>query len=92
MLDTSKTSEVKKYWLGKVIEKVSSGNLGDRLDAFFMKKTLKRWQKKFNHLTDEEMELLMRTNRRVSKHHPSDFQTKVLAKYKQKLNEYGVEG
>jgi len=91
-LDTSQTNEVKKVWLGLTIEKFFSGNLGDKFDAFFMKKTLKRWQKKFHHLTNEEMELLMRTNRRVSKHHPSDFQTKVLAKYKQKLNEYGIEG
>lgn len=88
--DTSTTNQRKKTWLGQSLEKILSGSFGDRLDAAFMKRTLKRWQNKFHHLSDEEMELLMRTNRRVSKHHPSDFQTKVLNRYQEKLDQYGV--
>ena len=73
-------STVKKF-----IEFLFKGKHGDYIDLFFMRVTYKRWQKKFKHFDAKKMELTMRSNRGVSKHHPSDFQSKVLKEYKKRL-------
>lgn len=68
-----------------IIESIFVGKLGDRLDLFFMNITYKRWMKKFNHFSPEKLELTMRSNRGISKHHPSDFQNRVLKAYQERL-------
>lgn len=70
-----------------VWELVLNTKLGDFIDSYFMKLTLKRWQKKFKQFTPEEFNLVLKTNKRTSKHHPSNFQEKVLTNYALKLNE-----
>jgi hypothetical protein len=72
-------------WLKSVLEKLFIGRAADRLDLFLMKLTYKRWRKKFGHFNEEKLELTMRSNRGVSKHHPKDFQNKVLEQYQQRL-------
>lgn len=69
-----------------VLENVISGNFAEKLDLFFMRLTCKRWANKFNNFNTKKLELTMRSNRGVSKHHPSDFQTKVLAEYNKRLD------
>jgi len=66
------------------------GSLGDRLDLYFMRITLKRWLNKFRHFDSSKFELTMRTNRGVSKHHPQDFQNKVLEEYNVRLNKLDI--
>lgn len=68
-----------------VLESLLKGKLGETLDLFFMKLTIKRWNKKFKTFDQKKMELTMRSNRGISKHHPSDFQTNVLKSYQEKL-------
>lgn len=78
--------EVKgKSWLGRLIEFCLKGKLGDRLDLRLMQYTYKRWEKKFENFDAKKFELTMRTNRGVSKHHPRDFQNKVLKAYQERL-------
>lgn len=79
------TSRIKKS-----IESIFKGSIGDQLDLFLMKQTYKRWRKKFKHFNSEKFELTMRTNRGVSKHHPRDFQNKVLKQYKDRLVKLGI--
>lgn len=62
------------------VEWLLSGFLGTRLDTFFLKLTLKRWMKKFSHLTPEHFEVALRSRKHVSKHHPSNYQAYVLNK------------
>lgn len=62
----------------KGVEIIFGNKWGDGLDLWLMKFTFKRWQKKFSHFKNNKFELTMRTNRGVSKHHPQDFQNKVL--------------
>lgn len=66
------------------------GKFGDRVDLFFMKLTYKRWTKKFKHFDAPKFELTMRTNRGISKHHPQDFQNKVLKEYSQRLQKLNI--
>ena len=72
--------------LKKVVSFLLKGKIGDRLDLFFMKFTYKKWEKKFKHFDAGKFDLTMRTNRGISKHHPRDFQNKVLKEYHNRLN------
>lgn len=84
--------EVKgKSWIGRFIQFLLKGKMGDRLDLYFMKVTYKRWEKKFKHFDAATFDLTMRTNRGVSKHHPRNFQKKVLREYETRLGELRVE-
>lgn len=69
------------------LELILNTKFGDFIDSYFMKLTLKRWQKKFKQFTPEEFNLVLKTNKRTSKHHPSNFQEKVPTNYFKKLNE-----
>ena len=66
-------------------EWIFKGALGEILDKYFMKITLKRWENKFSHFNKEKFELTMRTNRGISKHHPQDFQNKVLKEFSSRI-------
>ncbi|MFK7784247.1 MAG: hypothetical protein AB8B56_03975 [Crocinitomicaceae bacterium] len=80
-----------KKGLKRVAEFLFYGAWGDRIDLFLMKRTYKRWEKKFKGFDTDKFELTMRTNRGVSKHHPRDFQSKVLREYNTRLNQFGIE-
>jgi hypothetical protein len=74
--------------LGRVGEWILSGKLGERLDLWCMKKTLNHWKKKFGHFDAEQFELALRSRKYVSKHHPSDFQGRVLNRIKEQSAEF----
>jgi hypothetical protein len=67
-------------------EKWLSGSFGNYLEQWTHKKTLKRWMRKFGHFDENKFELTMRSTIGVSKHHPQDFQSRVLDIYTQRLN------
>lgn len=67
------------------------GAFGERLDRRLKKLTLKRWKKKFSHFGDEEFELAMRSERNVSKHHPSNFQLQILDYLENGMKEYQMK-
>lgn len=79
-----------KGWIKKPFEYVLNGNLGDRLDLYFMKQTYGRWKKKFNGFNEDKFNLTMRSNRGISKHHPRDFQNRVLKEYQKRLNQLNI--
>lgn len=91
-----------KNWFSRFIMYLFKGNLGERMDLWCLQITLKRWRKKFNDFDEHKFDLTLKSRRYISKHHPNDFQTKVLDKYdlltqqyKQThasiLNEAGIE-
>ena len=65
----------------KLLETVLNTNLGEKLDRYFMKKTLAYWQQKFRELTPEEQDIALKSRTYVSKHHPQNFQLQVLRKH-----------
>jgi len=69
----------------KGLESIFTDSFADKFDLWLMKKTFKRWENKFKHFNKEKFELTMRTNRGVSKHHPQDFQNKVLRELDEKM-------
>lgn len=70
------------------MEKLFSGKLGERLDEYFFKLTLKRWKKKFKHFDESTFDLRMRSRKNVSKHHPNGFQEKVMTQLAQRINDF----
>lgn len=70
----------------KIAEPILNTKLGDAIDDFFMNLTLKRWKSKFHEMNAEDFKIALRTTKRISKHHPSHFQKKVLQGYQQRLN------
>lgn len=81
---------VQRRGLKNIVQWTLKGRFGDKLDLYLMKFTYKKWQKKFSDFDMTKFELTMRTNRGVSKHHPRDFQNKVLASYAEKLKQLGI--
>lgn len=74
----SPIKQQKKNFMASFIEQMLSYGFGDTLDRFLMRLTLKKWVNKFPEFTTEMLELAMRSKRNVSKHHPNNFQEKVL--------------
>lgn len=68
-----------------ILEKLLNGAIGNRLEKLFHQFTLRKWLKTFGHFNREKFELTMRSTSGVSKHHPRDFQSKVLKMHKEKV-------
>ena len=68
----------------RLLEGLLDNSFGDELDDFFLHLTLKRWKQKFTHLDKSTFELTMRSYKNVSKHHPQNFQTRVLSRLESK--------
>ncbi|WP_299887480.1 nucleotidyltransferase domain-containing protein [uncultured Lacinutrix sp.] len=69
---------IKKPIITKCIERVFNTHFGDLLDDTFRKMTLKKWKINFNHMSEEDFKIAMKSTKNVSKHHPQHFQKKVI--------------
>ena len=76
-----------KHFISILIEKLLKGKIGNNLDNYFKEISLKRWQRKFNFMDPDEFSIALKTEKNVSKHHPRNFQKKVLDKLNQKKEE-----
>tara|TARA_B100000508_G_scaffold124136_1_gene107277 strand:- start:22026 stop:22964 length:939 start_codon:yes stop_codon:yes gene_type:complete len=72
----SRTSSVTR--MKKLLESFFSGSIGRILDRFFMNITIKVWKRKFEDFEPPDFDLAMKSRTYVSKHHPQNFQKKVL--------------
>ena len=72
--------------LKKIAEKLAGGRMGNLAEKWFHSVTLKKWLRSFGHFSAEKFELTMRSTTGVSKHHPRDFQSKVLKMHQEKVN------
>ena len=81
---------VKKPLLSKIIEGVLNTRLGTWVDALFLRITYKKWKVKFNHLDSQQFDVALKSTKNVSKHHPLNFQNKVIVRLNEKYMEYEV--
>jgi hypothetical protein len=90
----SNSNPKRNYFLKSLVEFFLNGRLGESLDAYLMKLTINKWQGKFNHFTPEYFEHALRSRKYVSKHHPQNFQKKVLDSLEQRIlvfeNQHGL--
>ncbi len=68
-----------------ILERSLGGRLGDRLDSWCMQLTWYRWKRKFDHFDARTFELALRTRTYVSKHHPRNFQKRVLDGFHERI-------
>ncbi|WP_400076076.1 nucleotidyltransferase domain-containing protein [Winogradskyella sp. R77965] len=76
----------KPLW-SKCLESLFKNKVGYDLNHYFKKLTLKKWKSKFKHLKKKEFEIAMKSTNDVSKHHPQDFQSKVIVKLNERYND-----
>jgi len=72
----------------RLAERWLSGSLGDRLDTWCMMRTKERWRRKFPQFDAERFELALRSRTYVSKHHPRNYQKKVLTAFASGLHAF----
>lgn len=73
-------SHPRKPAFTRMITWTLNGKLGEWVDRQCLRITLRRWQKKFKDFKPDTFELTMRSRRYISKHHPNNFQDRVLRK------------
>jgi hypothetical protein len=72
----------------RIIEFFLGGKFGNAMDDYFMNITIKHWTKKYRQGQDDnEFNLSFKSGKNVSKHHPQNFQKKVLNRFKNKVKE-----
>lgn len=76
----------RKSLFSKIFQSLLNTALGDFLDTFFRKVTLKRWNAKFSHFNTEDFNIAMKSTKNVSKHHPQNFQKKVITLLNEKYS------
>jgi hypothetical protein len=82
--------KLKKPFLSRWFESLCSSGFGEKLDNYFFKKTIQRWQTKFPHFNKNEFDLNMRSYKNVSKHHPQGYQNKVLHEVAQRMRKFEI--
>lgn len=87
-LSIDHVSPIKEPLLKKILEMCLYGKLGDKLDNYLLNIYRKRWQNKFGTMDHASFELNFRSEKNVSKHHPSGYQSKVLSGYERKIMEF----
>lgn len=78
---------IKKAIIPSFIEKVLDNKIGLYIDNLFKKVTLKKWRAKFNFLNNEDFNVALKSTQNISKHHPSNFQKKVILALNAKIEE-----
>jgi hypothetical protein len=75
------SAPLRKHVVKSFIEYLFSGFIGNMVDDFLLKVTLKHWTKKYSHLKNEDFDLQIRSRKHVCKHHTKGYQNKVLEKW-----------
>ncbi|MBP7515119.1 MAG: nucleotidyltransferase domain-containing protein [Flavobacteriales bacterium] len=72
----------------RLLERLFRNGLGDEFDEWCMLRTLRHWRGKFAELDHKQFELALRTRKYVSKHHPRNFQQRVLDAHRARLDRF----
>lgn len=78
---------IKKNFVSAQIECFLDNKLGAAIDYFFRSITLRKWKAKFDYLSEEDFKIALKSTKNISKHHPSNFQKKVILSLNEKLDE-----
>lgn len=85
--DLSHVQNLKKPALSKAIEFILDNPIGGFADTGFKKITVIKWKSKFRFMKDEDFKIALKSTENVSKHHPSNFQKKVILALNIKIEE-----
>ena len=85
--ELSLVPEIRKPVMSFLIEKALDNRLGDFVDSLFKKVTLRFWKIKFGEMPKEDFSVALKSTKTVSKHHPLNFQKKVIRSLNEKYEE-----
>ena len=85
--DLGIVSNIKKPLFTKFIQLLFNNAFGDIVDDIFEKITLRFWNMKFSYMNRDDFKLALKTTKDVSKHHPLNFQKKVIWSLNEKYEE-----
>ena len=86
-VDLKGIPNIKKAAFPRSIEFLFDNQMGMYVDKAFKKITLNKWRAKFNFLTVEDFTVALKSTQNISKHHPSNFQKKVIVALNAKIEE-----
>jgi hypothetical protein len=84
---TSLEERFKKPLWSRTLEVVFNNKIGEKLDYYFKRITLNKWKSKFKNLKKKEFEVAMKSTNDVSKHHPQNFQTRVIVSLNERYDD-----
>ena len=90
-VNLDEVQDAKKLWFTKTIELILLSRFGIFLNATFKSITLKKWNAKFHYLNPKDFEIAMKSSENISKHHPSNFQKKVVDSLNEKIEEVKIK-
>lgn len=92
---TNSIQTTKKPYFIAFLEFILNNKIGNGIDSLFKTLTLKKWNAKFHYLNEDDFKIALKSTKSISKHHPSNFQKKVIAALNEKLeevqNEFQIE-
>lgn len=80
--------EINKKPFSRFLESLLFPFISKWLDKLTMRLTLNVWKKKFGNFEPKDFDLALKSRKYVSKHHPQNFQKKVLTEYKERIAEF----
>lgn len=84
--DNQYIQDRKPGYFKRSFEYLFNNFLGDKLDSMFMNYTTRHWYKKFSgKMTQEELNLVFKSSKKISKHHPRNYQKYVLDEYQKRM-------
>jgi len=83
--DKNLITETRKGFFKNAVEGLLNNRLGDFFDHSCMRFTVKFWKRKFSQFEKERFELALKSKPYVSKHHPNNFQKKVLDAFHERM-------
>lgn len=93
--DLSRVQNSVKPIFTKTIEFFLNKPFGGFIDSGFNKISIAKWRSKFKNITQEDFKIALKSTQNISKHHPLNFQKKVILalndKYKEFLKIYNIE-
>ncbi len=85
--DFSHIQEVRKPLWSRALQVCGNTIIGPFIDAAFKKLTVAFWKKKFSDMPKADFKVALKSTNDVSKHHPKNFQKKVILMLNEKYDE-----
>lgn len=86
--DLSTIKNAKKPFLIRATEFALDNTFGGIVDTGFKKITIAKWKSKFKNIAAEDFKIAFKSTQNVSKHHPLNFQKKVILALNEKYREF----
>lgn len=86
--DLLPVKNLKKTFFTKTAEFTLNSTIGGFVDSGFKKITIAKWKSKFKNIASEDFKIALKSTQNISKHHPSNFQKKVILTLNEKYREF----